>query len=151
MPNHVHVIVQPFEGIPLKEWLYSVKRFTSTRLPGAVKRAGHIWQPGSVDRVIRDAEELRRTRDYIARNPRNLSPGTFVDHQAEWLDAFMWRGILIPRRHRRGIGDEVAQRITRYIKRSSRRAKESFARVISRKLAPEEPLPMRKKPSSRSK
>lgn len=89
MPNHVHIIVQPFEGISLEEWLYSVKRFTSTRLPGAVKRADHIWQPESFDRVIRDRDELRRRRDYIARNPRNLVPGTFVHHHAEWLDAFM--------------------------------------------------------------
>lgn len=89
MPNHVHVMVQPFEGIPLEEWLYSVKRFTSTRLPGAEKRADHIWQPESFDRVIRDLGELRRTREYIARNPRQLAPNTFVHHYAEWLDAFM--------------------------------------------------------------
>jgi putative transposase len=89
MPNHVHVIVQPFEGIPLEEWLYSVKRFAANRLPEVVKRAGHVWQPESFDRVIRDRAELRRTREYIAKNPRNLQPGTFIHHQAEWLDAFL--------------------------------------------------------------
>jgi type I restriction enzyme R subunit len=32
MPNHVHVIVQPFPGVKLEEWSYSIKRFTSTEI-----------------------------------------------------------------------------------------------------------------------
>ncbi|MFN0077208.1 MAG: hypothetical protein ACKVY0_12105 [Prosthecobacter sp.] len=89
MPNHVHVIVQPFEGIPLEEWLYSVKRFTATRLPGVEKRADHIWQPESFDRVIRDSDELRRTREHIAKNPQKLRAGTYCHHAADWLDAWV--------------------------------------------------------------
>ena len=96
MPNHVHVIVQPFAGVPLEEWLYSVKRFTASRLmqeenlrERLVTRAGHVWQPESFDRVIRDLGELRRTRDYIAKNPRHLNVGEFHLHRAEWIDALL--------------------------------------------------------------
>lgn len=94
MPNHVHVIAQPFAGVQLEEWLYSVKRFTAARLmqegnleERLVARAGHVWQPESFDRVIHNLGELRRTRDYIAKNPRHLHEGDFLLHQAEWIDA----------------------------------------------------------------
>ncbi len=96
MPNHVHVIAQPFAGVPLEEWLYSVKRFTAARLmqeedlhERLMTRAGHVWQPESFDRVIRDLGELRRTREYIAKNPRGLREGEFHLYRAEWIDGLL--------------------------------------------------------------
>ena len=91
MPNHVHAIVQPYPGVKLEEWLYSVKRFSATQIlkkfsQKARKRAGHLWQAESFDRVIRDLDELARTRDYIANNPRKLVAGTFVYRAKQWLD-----------------------------------------------------------------
>lgn len=94
MPNHVHVIVQPFPGIPLEEWLYSVKRFSARDVramlgdEGAPLRSGHLWQPESFDRVIRDGDELARVRRYIAENPAKLDPGTYSLVQKNWLDEF---------------------------------------------------------------
>ncbi len=95
MPNHVHVIVQPFPGVVLEEWLYSVKRFTATQIlktPALTKRANvrsdHLWQTESFDRVVREASELTRIRRYITRNPAKLRIGTFALRQMEWLDKF---------------------------------------------------------------
>jgi putative transposase len=95
MPNHVHVLAQPFPGVPLEEWLYSVKRFTSTELgrnpalsAHALLRAGHLWQTESFDRIVRGVEELARTRQYIANNPAKLHPGTFAVKRMDWLDEF---------------------------------------------------------------
>jgi type I restriction enzyme R subunit len=95
MPNHVHVIIQPFPGVQLEEWLYSIKRFTSTEIARncsldarTVMRQGHLWQTESFDRIVRDAEELARTRRYIANNPAKLRPGTFALKQMTWLDEF---------------------------------------------------------------
>jgi putative transposase len=92
MPNHVHVIVQPFPGVILEEWLYSVKRFTSTEIAKnpaidtrAMMREGHMWQTESFDRIVRDSAELARTRQYIANNPAKLRPGTFAHKQMPWL------------------------------------------------------------------
>ncbi|TDU71470.1 type I restriction enzyme R subunit [Prosthecobacter fusiformis] len=93
MPNHVHVMVQMFEGCPLEEWLYSVKRFSARQLlkeqflkTSPVTRAGHLWQTESFDRIIRNRDELNRTRDYIQKNPAKLKPGSFMHHKAAWLD-----------------------------------------------------------------
>ena len=65
MPNHVHLLVQPFPGIELEEWLYSVKRFSSNQIitnvghrAKAGMRNGHLWQTESFDRVVRTVEEL---------------------------------------------------------------------------------------------
>ena len=95
MPNHVHVLAQPFPGVALEDWLYSIKRFTSTELgkdaalsDRLATRQGHLWQTESFDRIVRGVEELGRTRRYIANNPAKLRPGTFALKQIEWLDEF---------------------------------------------------------------
>lgn len=91
MPNHVHVLVQPFPGVKLEEWLYSIKRFTSAEMgrdvslnTHAMMRSGHLWQTESFDRIVRDAGEMERTRRYIANNPAKLRPGTFAWRRSEW-------------------------------------------------------------------
>ena len=95
MPNHVHVLAQPFPGVKLEDWLYSIKRFTSTETgkdaslnTEAVMRQGHLWQTESFDRIVRGVEELARTRRYIMNNPSKLRPGTFALKQMDWLDEF---------------------------------------------------------------
>ena len=95
MPNHVHVLAQPFPGVQLEDWLYSVKRFSSAEIsrqlppetPEAT-RAGHLWQTESFDRIVRGVGELARTRGYIANNSAKLRPGTFAAKRIEWLDEF---------------------------------------------------------------
>ncbi|MGY8687936.1 MAG: hypothetical protein ACKVHP_09400 [Verrucomicrobiales bacterium] len=32
MPNHVHVLLKPYPGIPLEEWLYFIKRHSATQI-----------------------------------------------------------------------------------------------------------------------
>lgn len=95
MPNHVHVLVQPFPGTDLEEWLYSVKRYCATQIlkdkplaPRVKTRREHLWQTESFDRIVRDAAELIRTRRYIAKNPSRLAPGTFTHKVMTWLDEF---------------------------------------------------------------
>ena len=95
MPNHVHVLVQPFPGVGLEEWLYSVKRHSATRIMQDATlaerlrlRSGHLWQTESFDRVVHESSELARTRRYIAKNPAKLRPGTFALEQMDWLDEF---------------------------------------------------------------
>ena len=95
MPNHVHVLVQPFPGVLLEEWLYSIKRFTGSEIcknallkTNIMMRQGHLWQTESFDRIVRNSKELIRIRQYIANNPAKLRSGTFSLKQMEWLDEF---------------------------------------------------------------
>jgi type I restriction enzyme R subunit len=93
MPNHVHVLVQPFSGVKLEEWLYSVKRFTSNQfrklgLSFGSLRNGHFWQTESFDRIVRSRWELLRIRKYIMNNPVRLRPGTYLYKRMDWLDKY---------------------------------------------------------------
>lgn len=95
VPNHVHILVQPFPGVELEEWLYSIKRFTSAKIcknislkANKMMRQGHLWQLESFDHIVRSREELGRIRRYIANNPAKLPEGTFALKQMEWLDEF---------------------------------------------------------------
>ena len=97
MPNHVHLIIQPFPGIELEEWLYSVKRFSSGKIKKLEEeemssRDSHLWQRESFDRIIRDLNELTRIRRYIVQNPKKLRSGRYALKQKAWLDEFAERG-----------------------------------------------------------
>ena len=82
MPNHVHVLVRLAEGQPLADVLHSWKSFSAKAINRQLGRSGRIWQEESYDRIVRDWNELVRSRDYIARNPENakLREGEFVLH-----------------------------------------------------------------------
>lgn len=93
MPNHVHLLVQPFPGVKLEEWLYSIKRFSSKEICKAYSHSiqnstlqGHFWQRESYDRIVRSREELARMRRYIKNNPEKLRIGTFTLKQMDWLN-----------------------------------------------------------------
>ena len=105
MPNHVHLIIQPFDGWELEDLLGSVKKWTSRkigqRLDPLKSNLTHaeteteasrprFWQYESYDRIIRDAEELAAFRRYIVRNPEavDVKASESLYFAADWLDPF---------------------------------------------------------------
>jgi putative transposase len=86
MPNHVHVVAQPFPGVILEEWLYSIKRYSGSRMGAANEQ---VWQEESFDRAVRDLMELRWAREYIARNPAKLCNEWYTLERAEWMDDWL--------------------------------------------------------------
>lgn len=68
MDDHVHVLVQPTNG-PIDRLTHSWKSFTAHELQRLHRRAGPVWQEESVERVIRNEEELRQKAEYIIGNP----------------------------------------------------------------------------------
>lgn len=91
MPNHVHVLLQPFEhteqlaaspeeanamsdeisdsGSPLSAIMHSLKSFTANRCNSVLSRDGPFWQKESYDHWVRDLDELERNVAYIMANP----------------------------------------------------------------------------------
>ena len=103
MPNHVHVLLIPFDGWELENLLESIKKWSSrligqhfNRPPNAASNTGsrsrrpRFWQQETYDRIIRDAEELSAFRRYIASNPEaaKVRKDEHTYHAAPWLDAF---------------------------------------------------------------
>jgi REP element-mobilizing transposase RayT len=91
MPNHVHVLVQPFAGESLTRIVHGWKSYTANQLQRSSVIAGRVWQEESFDRIIRDFAELHRLHEYILSNPAeaHLKPGTFIcgEGSANWFGA----------------------------------------------------------------
>jgi REP element-mobilizing transposase RayT len=69
MPNHVHVIFQPFAGHALARILHSWKSFTAKEIKRESNRGGAVWQKEYYDHLLRDGDQLTRAVRYIAENP----------------------------------------------------------------------------------
>jgi len=69
MPNHVHVIVQPFEGYSVSRILHSWKSFSAKEANKLVGRNGTFWSTEYYDHLIRNADELRACITYVWENP----------------------------------------------------------------------------------
>jgi len=70
MPNHAHVVAQPFAGYELPKIVHSWKSFTSNRANRKLGRQGEFWQPEPYDHLIRDEDDLVRQIDYVVTNPQ---------------------------------------------------------------------------------
>ena len=75
MPNHVHVLFEPYEGWPLAAIVGSWKSYTGRRLaahmPTAVQSNGtrRVWQREYWDRYIRDERHYLAAEAYVRNNP----------------------------------------------------------------------------------
>ncbi len=81
MPNHVHVIVTPFDGHPLPKILQSWKGYSSRAVNRRLGRRGFVWQKESFDHIVRNEESFERFVDYVERNP--VAAG-LVRQAADW-------------------------------------------------------------------
>jgi REP element-mobilizing transposase RayT len=69
MPDHVHVILTPYEEWSLSTILKRLKGISSRFINASERTYGSRWQDESFDRIIRAAEDLREKCDYVANNP----------------------------------------------------------------------------------
>jgi threonine dehydrogenase-like Zn-dependent dehydrogenase/REP element-mobilizing transposase RayT len=69
MPNHVHLLVKPYDEHPLEEILHSWKSFTANAANKLLNRQGGFWQVESYDHLVRDADDYQRCLRYILENP----------------------------------------------------------------------------------
>ena len=69
MPNHVHMLVKPYEGYALKAILQTWKSFTAHAINKHLGRHERLWQRESFDHIVRSAAHLERFRRYIRANP----------------------------------------------------------------------------------
>lgn len=69
MPNHVHVLVETYQGWPLSGLLHSWKSFTAKAINKRLGQKGKVWMDDYFDRYIRDDQHLAATIAYIHNNP----------------------------------------------------------------------------------
>ncbi len=90
MPNHCHVLIEPFEGVPLGKIVLSWKNYTARFINEYKRRTGvrqsqqcqsqqsqsqrsrdssQVWQREYWDRFIRNERHFEAAKSYIAMNP----------------------------------------------------------------------------------
>ena len=69
MPDHVHLIVTPYDGLLLATVLNQIKSASVHRINRSMGRSGSLWQRESFDRILRSDENLYAKREYIFNNP----------------------------------------------------------------------------------
>jgi putative transposase len=85
MPNHVHFVARLLPSVTLSAVMHSLKSFSAKRINAVLGRSGPVWQREYYDRLIRDADELSRAINYIARNPEKagLSNWKWLENRAQ--------------------------------------------------------------------
>jgi len=58
MPNHVHVIVEPIDGIKISKIVHSWKSFTANKINRQLGRKGQLWQHEPFDHIIRSEKNI---------------------------------------------------------------------------------------------
>ncbi|MEW6491655.1 MAG: transposase [Cyanobacteriota bacterium] len=74
MPNHVHMLIQPWlksenEFWSLSSIMHSIKSYSSKQVPKVMKHIGTVWQSERYDRINRNEQEFQDTWEYIRQNP----------------------------------------------------------------------------------
>ena len=75
MPNHVHWVVavnsvdSDNNEVYLQDILFSVKKYTATKINKLENRRGRLWQKESFDTTIRDEQHLQKAIIYTLNNP----------------------------------------------------------------------------------
>ena len=79
MPNHVHVLFQPFRGCEANAIIASWKSFTSHGINRLLGRSGTVWQKESFDTLVRNERHFHTIIRYIREN--DLSKSWSYDQQ----------------------------------------------------------------------
>ena len=90
MPNHVHVLIEVFEGYLLDKIVQSWKSYTALEANKLLKREGRFWYPDYFDRYIRDETHFGNVVRYIHNNPVKAG---LVDSAERWpfSSAKLWQ------------------------------------------------------------
>jgi len=88
MPNHLHILINPLEGISLSDIMKNLKGYTARAINKYLGRSGHVWQPDYFDRYIRGEEHFYKTVRYIENNPVKAG---LVSSPEEWCFGSAYR------------------------------------------------------------
>lgn len=81
MPNHVHVLVNPYPGVHLDRMVQNWKSFTAHELNRRRGHKGRFWSRDYFDRFMRDEDHRRQVIEYIEDNPVKAR---LVSRPEEW-------------------------------------------------------------------
>lgn len=86
MPNHVHLVIAPYESsdtadFSLSRIMHNIKRNSANHANKVLGRTGAFWQHESYDHFARDNAELERIIKYVLHNPVKAG---LIDDWTKW-------------------------------------------------------------------
>lgn len=86
MPNHVHLVLTPFESSDTDDYslakiMHNIKRNSANHANKVLGRTGAFWQHESYDHFVRDEAELDRIIKYVMHNPVKAG---LTDEESKW-------------------------------------------------------------------
>lgn len=87
MNDHVHVVVEPYDGYSLASLNHSWKSYSAHKIAGLGFRAGDVWQYESYDWLIRNPRDHWIKIRYVLSNPVRRWPGI---EEYRWV----WPGLM---------------------------------------------------------
>jgi REP element-mobilizing transposase RayT len=69
MPDHVHLLITPNEGIELPRIMRGIKGVSARQINDLRGSNGEVWQDECFDRIVRDQNELDEKLNYMLNNP----------------------------------------------------------------------------------
>lgn len=78
MPNHVHLLIETFEGWRMQDVMRSLKGYSGRVINEMLGSKGRVWGRESYDRFIRDEQHFYKVLRYIQNNPRHCAPNEFA-------------------------------------------------------------------------
>ena len=73
MPNHVHVIVEPFDSAVLSKVVRRWKSYSGKKANELLNRKGPFWSRDYYSRIIQDEKEYRAQLQYVWNNPEHIN------------------------------------------------------------------------------
>ena len=86
MPDHVHLILQPYPQFRLPQVMQRIKGVSAHRVNHMLGRRGSLWTEESFDRIVRLGESIREKSEYVCENPVRAGLVAVAD-EYRWL----WR------------------------------------------------------------
>lgn len=81
MPDHVHMLMTPYEEWRLPRIMGRVEGVSAHLINAALGRRGTVWQREPFDHIIRSDETRREKGEYIVMNPVRKG---LVDHPDDY-------------------------------------------------------------------
>jgi len=76
MDDHAHILVRLSPDSDLEKVMHSWKSYSANQLQRRFGRGGVVWQDESMDRIVRDSDELKAKLNYIGNNAVKRWPET---------------------------------------------------------------------------
>jgi REP element-mobilizing transposase RayT len=86
MPDHVHIILSPRQGIALSRILQGLKGASARLINLRRGKRGRFWQVESWDRIIRDGAEFHEKLNYMLMNPVKAG---LIENPREWCGWYL--------------------------------------------------------------